>query len=58
MEENKTLKYDLPHTAEIRPCEWPYDEFLKSAVIHDDFGHLAENAGLTDFLHDQLDHGI
>ena len=54
-EENKKPKYNLPRTAEVRPCEWPCDEFLRAAGIHDDFYYLAENAGLTDFLHDQLD---
>ena len=52
-EENKKPKYNLPCTAEVWPCEWPCDEFLKAARIHDDFYYLAENAGLTDFLHDK-----
>ena len=52
-EENKKPKYNLPHTAEVRPCEWPCDEFLKEARIHEGFYHLAKNAGLTAFLHDQ-----
>ena len=54
-EENKKPKYNLPRTAEVRPCEWPCDEFLTAAGIHDDFYSLAENAGLTDFLDDQLE---
>ena len=52
-EEDKKPKYNLPRTAEVRPCEWPCDEFLRAAGIHDDFYYLAENAGLTDFLPDQ-----
>ena len=52
-EENKKPKYNLPHTAEVRPCEWPCDEFLRAAGIYDDFYYLAENAGLVDFLCDQ-----
>ena len=52
-EENKKPKYNLPHTAEVRPCELPGDAFLRAAGIYDDFYYLAENAGLTDFLHDQ-----
>ena len=52
-EENKKPKYNLPHTTEVRSCEWPCDEFLKEAEIHEDFYYLAENVGLTDFLHDQ-----
>ena len=52
-EENKTPKYNLPRTAEVRPWEWPCDEFLREAGIYEDFYYLAENVGLTDFLHDQ-----
>ena len=51
-EENKKPKYNLPRTVEVRPCEWPWDDFLRAAGIYDDFYELAENAGLTDFLHD------
>ena len=54
-EEDKKPKFNLPRIAEVRTCEWPCDEFLRAAGIHDDFYSLAENAGLTDFLHDQLD---
>ena len=57
-EENKKPKYNLPRTTEVGPCEWPCDEFLRVAGIHDDFYYLAENAGLTDFLHDQLEQHI
>ena len=53
--EKEKAKYNLPRIAEVRPCEWPCDDFLRAAGIHDDFYYLAENAGLTDFLHDQLD---
>ena len=52
-EEDKRPKYNLPRTAEVRPCEWPCDEFLTAVGIHDDFYSLVENEGLTDFLHDQ-----
>ena len=55
MKRIKKHKYNLPCTAEVRPCEWPCDEFSRVVGIHDDFYYLAENAGLTDFLHDQLD---
>ena len=54
-EDNKKPKYNLPHTAEVRPCEWPCDEFLREAGIYEDFYYLAENASLTNFLHDQLE---
>ena len=52
-EEDQKRKYNLPRTAEVHPCEWPCDEFLRAAGIHDDFYYLAENAGLIDFLRDQ-----
>ena len=50
---NKKPNYNLPRTAEVRPCEWPYDAFLSAAGIYDEFYYLAENVGPTDFLHDQ-----
>ena len=40
---------------EVRSCEWPSDDFLRAARIYDDFYELAENAGLTAFLHDQCE---
>src|SRR3954467_5279083 len=52
-EEAQRPKYNLPCTTEVRPCEWPSDDFLREAEIYDDFHSLAENAGLTDFLHDK-----
>ena len=51
-EEKKKPKYNLPRTTEVQPCEWPSDAFLRAAGIYDDFYYLAENAGITDFLHD------
>ena len=54
-EEDKRPKYNLSRTAEVRPCEWPCDDFLRAGGIYDDFYSLADNAGLTDFLHDQLE---
>ena len=30
-------KYNLPRTAEIRACEWPSEDFLRAAGIHNDF---------------------
>ena len=52
--ENETPKYNLPRTTEVRPCEWPSDAFLRVAEIYE-FYYLAENAGITDFLHDKCD---
>ena len=53
--ENKKPKHNLPRTTEVRPCERPCDAFLRAAGIYEDFYYLAENASLTDFLHDQLE---
>ena len=53
--ENEKPKYNLPHTAVVRPCEWPDDAFLKAARIYEDFYYLAENAGITEFIHDKCD---
>ena len=52
-EEEEKPKFNLPRTAEVRPCEWPSDDFLRRAGIYEDFYLLIENACLTDFLHDQ-----
>ena len=52
-EEKKKPKYNLPHAVEVRPCEWPSDAFLRAARIYEDFYYLAENAGITVFLHDK-----
>ena len=52
-EEEQKPKFNLPRTAEVRPCEWPSDDFLRRAGIYEDFYLLIENAGLTDFLRDQ-----
>ena len=55
-EEEQKPKFNLPRTAEVRPCEWPSDDFLRRAGIYEDFYLLIENAGLTDFLRDQCHH--
>ena len=52
-EEEQKPKFNLPRTTEVRPCEWPSDDFLRRAGIYEDFYLLIENAGLTDFLRDQ-----
>src|SRR3954464_15461139 len=52
-EEEERPKYNLPRTAEVRPCEWPSDDFLRQAEIYEDFYSLTNNARLADFLRDQ-----
>ena len=54
-EENENPKYNLLGTTEVRPCEWSCDAFLKATGIYEDFYYLAENAGITDFIHDKCD---
>ena len=51
-EEEERPKYNLPRITEVRPCEWPCDDFLREVRIYDAFYSLVDNAGLTDFLHD------
>ena len=53
--EKEKAKYNLPRLVEVRACEWPCNDFLKEAGIHEDFYSLIENAGLTGFLHDRID---
>ena len=53
--EKEKPKHNLPRLAEVRSCEWPCNDFLKEAGIHEDFYSLIENAYLTDFLHDRMD---
>ena len=52
-EENRSPKYNLPRTVEVRPCEWPCNEFLEDTGNYEDFYYFANNEALTDFLHDQ-----
>ena len=53
--EKEKAKYNLPRLAEVRSCEWPCDDFLKEAGIHEDFYSLIETAGLTGFINDRID---
>ena len=53
--EQEKAKYNLPRLAEVRSCEWPCEDFLKEAGIHEDFYSLIESASLNDFLLDRID---
>ena len=53
--EKEKTKYNLPRLAEVRPCEWPCDDFLREAGIHEDFYALIETEGLTGFINDRID---
>ena len=48
-------QYNLPLLAEVRSCEWPCEDFLKEAGIHEDFHALIETAGLTGFINDRIE---
>ena len=38
--EKEKAKYNLPRLAEVRSREWPCDDLLKEAGIHEDFYSL------------------
>ena len=48
VKENEKPKYNLPRVAEVRPCEWPCDDFLRAAGINDDFYSLVDKTALGD----------
>ena len=48
-------KYNLPRLAEVRSCEWPCDNFLKEAGIHEDFCSLIKTASLSGFIDNRID---
>ena len=50
--EKEKAKYNLPHLAEVRSCEWPCEDFLKEAGIHEDFHALIKTVSLTGFIND------
>ena len=41
-----------PREAQVRPCEWPSEEFMVQACIKDEFDAYARNADLEDFVSD------
>ena len=44
---------ELPREAQVRPCEWPSDEFMERAGFKDEFYAYVQNADLVDFLLDK-----
>ena len=42
-----------PREAQVKPCEWPSDEFMDRAGFKDEFYAYVQNAGLEDFLSDK-----
>ena len=45
-----------PREGQVKPCEWPSDEFMVRAGFKDEFYAYIQNAGLEDFLSDQCLH--
>ena len=56
--EKEKDKYNLPRLAEVRACEWPCNDILKEARIHEDFYSLIDIAGLTSFINDRIDQNL
>lgn len=44
---------ELPREAQVRPCEWPSEEFMVQAGIKDKFDAYVRNADLEDFMLDK-----
>ena len=42
-----------PWDADVRPCEWPSDEFMSQAGIKDEFYVYVRNADLEGFMQDK-----
>ena len=42
-----------PREANVRPCEWPSEEFMVNAGIKDEFDAYVWNADLEDFMLDK-----
>ena len=42
-----------PREADMRPCEWPSEEFMVNAGIKDEFDAYVRNADLEDFMQDK-----
>ena len=44
--------YELPREAQVRPCEWPSEDFMVRAGINDEFDTYVRNADLESFVSD------
>ena len=52
-EEEQKPKFNLPRTAEDRPCEWPSENFMNQVGIKEEFSTYLSNTGLEDFEADK-----
>ena len=44
---------ELPREAQVRPCEWPSEDFMVQAGIKDEFDAYVCNANLESFVSDK-----
>ena len=44
---------ELPRYAEVRACEWPFDDFMVKEGFKEEFDAYVRNADLEDFLQDK-----
>ena len=44
---------ELPRDAQVRPCEWPSEDFMVQAGIKKEFEAYVHNADLEDFMQDK-----
>ena len=44
---------ELPREAQVRPCEWPSEDFMVQAGTKDEFDAYVRNANLESFLSDK-----
>lgn len=44
---------ESPREAQVRPCEWPSQEFMVQASIKDEFDAYVRNADLEDSMSDK-----
>ena len=49
----RELDDESPREAQVRPCEWPSEEFMAQAGYKDEFEAYVRNAELEDFVSDK-----
>jgi len=45
--------YELPREAQVRPCEWPSEDFMVQAGIKEEFDACVRNGKLEGFMLDK-----
>ena len=46
----RELDNELPREAQVRPCEWPSEEFMVQASIKDEFDVYVCNTNIESFV--------